>query len=254
MKHYTHILSLALIAAIIPTASAAPRGFHTEASTTVLPSLETFFGPSRDKILAAIAKAAGDNSHTNYSLPMASIRHTDGTSPFVKTVGEPMPKEDWKSTMWFVEGDWIPPIEKPDTNAVCSFCRFRLTSPHSLLFLSKWEKVDSDKGLLCSKDNLRLGFKPQRFAKVRIKTQTHTYTRKSNPSDAVKVARTSVECLAIVSSLDEMKARGFYDEEQRRKERFSKWLEEMESAAPHPEEKQKSGSSSKSIPNPADSR
>lgn len=250
MKHYTHLLSMALAAAIIPTATAEPGGFRTEASTTVLPSLEMFFGPSPDKILAAIAKAAGDNSHANYSLPMADIRHTGRPSPYVKTVGDPMPKEDWKSTTWFVEGDWMPPIEVPNTNTLCMACRSRLTWPHIPMYLYSWMRIDADKGALCKADNLRFAFKPQRFAKVRIQTRTHTYTKKSNPSDSIKVPRISVECLAIVPTLDEMKARGFWAEEQKRRERFDKWQEEMEAAAPHPEENPKSDSSSKDVPTP----
>ena len=250
MKHYTHLLSLALAAAIIPTATAAQSGFRTKAVTTVLPSLETVFGPSPDKILEAIAKAAGDNSHTNYALPMADIRHIDGPSPFVKTVGDPMPKEEWKSTAWFVEGDWIPPIEVPNANTLCTACLSHLTWPHTTICLYTWERVDSDKGALCKADNLRFAFKPQRFAKVRIQTRTYTYAKKSNPSDATKVARTSVECLAIVPTLDEMKSRGFWEEERQRRERFNKWLKEMEASAPHPKEKPKSDSSSKVIPAP----
>ena len=254
MRHYTHLLYLALAAAIIPPAHAAPGGFHTETSVSVLPSMELFFGPSTYKILAAIAKTAGDNTHKNYTLPMADIKHTDGHSPFVKTVGDPIPKEDWKSTVWFVEGDWMPPIEKPDTNTICTVCRNRLSNPHTLLGLSKWERVDSDNGELCSKDKLRFGFNPQRFAKVRIQTRTHTYKRKSNPSDTTKVPRISVDCIAIANSFDDMRARGFWDEELRRRERFRKWVEESEAAAHHPEEKPKADPSLKDIQTPSESR
>lgn len=245
MKHYTYLLSMALAAAIIPTAPAAPGGFRTKAVTTVLPSLETVFGPSPDKILEAIAKAAGDNSHTNYALPMADIRHIDGPSPFVKTVGDPLPKEDWKSTAWFVEGDWIPPVEVQDTNDLCFVCRGRLARPHTTICLYTWERVDSDKGALCKADNLRFAFKPQRFAKVRIQTRTYTYAKKSNPSDATKVVRTSVECIEIVPTFDEMKSRGLWAEEQRWKERFDKWREEMKAAEPHPDDKPEPASTCK---------
>lgn len=250
MKHYTHLLALALAAAIIPTGHAAPSGFRTEAAITVLPTLEQIFGPSSDKVLDAIARAAGDNSHTNDALPMADIRHTDSPSPFVKTVGDPMPKEDWKNTVWFVEGDWIPPGEVTNTNDLCVVCRSRLARPHAARYLYTWAREDSGKGGLCRKDNLRFGFRPQRFAKVRILTRTHTYTRKSNPSDTTKVARTSVECIEIVPTFDEMKSRGLWAEEQRRKERFDKWREEIMAAEPHPVEKPEPSSAIKPILTP----
>lgn len=79
-------------------------------------------------------------------------------------------------------------------------------------------------------------------------------TRKSDPSDTTKVPRTSVDCIAIANSFDDMRARGFWDEELRRRERFRKWVEESESAAHHPEEKPKADRSFKAISTPSESR
>ena len=79
-------------------------------------------------------------------------------------------------------------------------------------------------------------------------------TRKSDPSDTTKVPRTSVDCIAIANSFDDMRARGFWDEELRRRERFRKWVEESEAAAHHPEEKPKADPSLKDIQTPSESR
>ena len=198
---------------------------RTEVKSYALPLIEQFFGPSEKSVLLAIRRFAGECSSNRW--PMAdNIEHTDRPSSFTKSVSPPMPKEDWKSTFWVVEGDWMPPLERPSESNLCHRCRRLIKKSHAVLSLYRWLDIEKDNGHDCPKDGIRFTYKPLRFAKCRAQTRTITYTSKTNPERQTKSPKVSVECLAICRTWEEFETGGYWEKERERRAIFERWVEE----------------------------
>ena len=240
MKHYAYLTFSAAAGIIILALSAcsgndAKPPMRTEIKSYAPPLIEQLFGPSTESVLLAIRRFAGEDDSPRW--PQATnIVHIARPSSFTKSVSPPMPPEEWKSIFWAVEGDWMPPMERPAESNLCPRCRHHLAKPHGILYLYRWLAVEKSKGAECPVDGLRFGFKPLRFAKCKVQTHTITLTSKSDPSRQTKYPKFTVECLALCRTWEELESSPLWKEEQERRATFERWLEEQrqKEAETHP--------------------